>query len=153
MYLCILLFIIGSQPLLSFFQFPNPYQSLELPKHPSNWICTVHITVPTFTNATSADITDRFLSSNHGNIILTLSTMLNRSISILPVISFFESCTISILVESSTKGSRDLFDGTHLPSYIRANEYAERGWRHSVIILLYHSCEFKTERLSQSLPH
>jgi hypothetical protein len=153
MYLCILLLIISSQPSLSFSQFPSPCQSLELPKHPSNWICTVHITVATFANATSSDITERFLSSNHGNIILTLSTMLNRSISILPVISFFESCTISILVESATKGSRGSFDGTHLPTYIRANKYAERGWRHSVIILLYHSCEFKTERLSQLLPH
>jgi hypothetical protein len=150
-----LLFIIFCHASFAFTNFPYPSQKFKLPKHPSGWMCTVHITTVTFANSTSSDIIERFLSSNHGKIIPTLSTMLNRSISIAPVISFFEPCTISLLVDATVTGSSYVFreQARRLFSYINENEYVYRGWRHSIIILIYFTCSALYNFQSLYLPH
>jgi hypothetical protein len=138
---------------LGVFQFPYPKQTLELPNHPSNWTCTVHITVATFVNETSSDITERFLTANRDKIIPTLSTMQNRSINIVPAISFFEPCTVSVLIDATLHGSSYDFKGHRLYSYISGNEYVYGGWRRSIIILIYFSCAFGYSLESLYLPH
>jgi hypothetical protein len=150
-----LLFIIFCHASFAFTNFPYQSQNFKLPKHPSGWMCTVHITTATFANSTSSDIIERFLSSNHGKIIPTLSTMLNRSISIVPVISFFEPCTISLLVDATVTGSSYVFreQARELLSYINKNEYVYRGWRHSIIILIYFTCSTLYNFQSLYLPH
>jgi hypothetical protein len=153
MYLCILLIIVFCQSSLAMLQFPYPKQTFELRNHPSNWICTVHVTAATFANYTTSDITERFLASNRLKIIPTLSTMQNRSISIVPVISFFEPCTISILIDAIEQGSSYVFKKKGLDSYISGNEYVYRGWKHSIIILIYFSCHADYIVKSLSLPH
>jgi hypothetical protein len=155
MYLCILLIIIFCQSSLAMLQFPYPKQTFELRNHPSNWICTVHVTAATFANYTTSDITERFLASNREKIIPTLSTMQNRTISIVPVISFFEPCTINILIDATEQGSRSsyVFKKKGLASYISGNEYVYRGWRQSIIILIYFSCHAEYIVKSLSLPH
>jgi hypothetical protein len=134
-------------------QSPYPNHAIKLPKHPSNWICTVHVTVATFANYTSSDITESFLASNREDIIPTLSTMLDRNISIAPVISFFEPCTISILIDAIINGSSYISGKHGIAVYIPANKYIFRGWRHSVIIVIHFTC-FPTYHVgSKSLPH
>jgi hypothetical protein len=66
--------------------------------------------------------------------------MLNRSINIAPVISFFEPCTISLLVDATVDGSSYLFRQLEMERYIDENDNVHRGWRQSVIILIYFSC-------------
>jgi hypothetical protein len=133
----------------------NPYlsQTFKLPNHPLNWICTVHVTVPSLSNHTSSDITERFLTSNHGKVIPTLSTMLNRNISIAPVDSFFEPCTVSVLVDETIHGSSYVQSPLGMKSYIQANEYVFRGWRHSVVIVFVFSCATRYSMVSNYLPH
>jgi hypothetical protein len=147
------LFFIFCHPSLATLQFLYPKQTFELPKHPLNWICTVHITVATFANYTSSDITERFLKSNREYIIPTLSSMLNRSISIVPVVSFFEPCTVSVLIDATISGSSYVFSKIGIVRYIDANEYVYRGWRHSIVILIYFSCARKHYHQSHRLPH
>jgi hypothetical protein len=151
MYLCKLLIIIFCHSSLAILQFPYPMQTFQLPNHPLNWMCTVHITVATFANYTSSDITERFLASNREKIIPTVGTMLNRSI--VPVNSFFEPCTVSVLIDATVHGSSYVFEGPQLYRYFSSNEYVNRGWRHSIIILIYFSCycEYRVESLR--LPH
>jgi hypothetical protein len=139
--------------LLGSLQLPYPKQLLKLQNHPLGWICTVHITVATFQNHTSSDIAERFLKSNREMIIPTVSTMLNRSISIAPIISFFEPCTISILVDSVVNGFSYANSELGIPIYIPANEYTYRGWRHSAVIVLWFSCRMRTYFMSDMLPH
>jgi hypothetical protein len=122
-------------------------------KHPSNWICTVHITVATFANDTSSDIAERFLTSNREKIIPTLSTMLNRSISSVAVNSFFEPCTVSVLIDATVHGSSYVFEGPQLYRYFSSNKYVHRGWRHSLIILIFFSCYSGYNDISFRLPH
>jgi hypothetical protein len=153
MHLYKLFFIIFVQNSLAILQFPYPKQTFQLPNHPSNWMCTVHITVATFANETSSDIAERFLASNREKIIPTLYTMVNRSIIIAPVISFFEPCTLSVLIDATIQGSSYVFKGHRLFSYINGNEYVYRGWRHSLIILIYFSCNADCTVKSLSLPH
>jgi hypothetical protein len=71
----ILLIIIFCHLSVALLQFIYPKQPFELPNHPSNWICTVHIAVATFANYTTSDITERFLGSNREKIIPTVSTI------------------------------------------------------------------------------
>jgi hypothetical protein len=153
MYLCKLLIIIFCHSSLSISQFPYPKQTFELPNHPSNWVCTVHITVAMFANYTSSDITERFLTSNQEKIIPTVSIMLNRSIGIAAVNSFYEPCTISVLIDATVQGSSHVFKGPQLYRYINGNEYVYRGWRHSLIVLIYFSCNPQIRALSLHLPH
>jgi hypothetical protein len=153
MYRCKLLIIIFCHSSLAILQFPYPQQTFALPKHPSNLVCTVHITVATFKNYTTSDITERFLASNRDKIIPTLSTMLNRSISIVPVISFFEPCTISILIDATIDGSSYIFSEVGVIRYIDANAYVYRGWRQSAIIFIYLSCASTYYFKSLYLPH
>jgi hypothetical protein len=138
---------------LVFSQFPYQNQALKLPKHPSNWICTVHITVATFAKYTSFDITERFLMSNREGMISTLSTMLNRSISIEPVLSFFEPCTISVLIDAIINGSSYVNSNLRIVRYINSNTYAFRGWRQSVIIVIYFLCRTTISPESGHMPH
>jgi hypothetical protein len=140
MHLRTLLFVIFFHKSLAFLKLPYPNITFELPKHPSNWICTVHVTVATFASYTSSDITERFLTSNGENIIPTISTLSNRSISIAPVVSFFEQCTISIFVDATINGSSYVFNTVELPRYVNSNEYIYRGWKHSLVIFIYFSC-------------
>jgi hypothetical protein len=153
MYLRKLLIILFCHSSLAILQFLYPKQTFELPNNPSNWICTVHITVATFANYTTSDITERFLASNRENIIPTVSTMLNRSISIAPVNSFYEPCTISVLIDATIHGSSYLFNGHQLYRYFRGNEYVFSGWRHSIIILIYFSCYNEYHILNFYVPH
>jgi hypothetical protein len=153
MHLHQLLIIVFLPNSLAILQLPYPNQTFQLPNHPSNWICTVHITVATFANDTSSDITERFLASNRDKIIPTLSKMVNRSISIVPVISFFEPCTISVLIDATVHGSSSVFKGHQLHNYIKGNEYAYRGWKHSLIIIIYFSCNAAYNTNSLFLPH
>jgi hypothetical protein len=139
--------------LLGSLQLPYPKQTLKLQNHPLGWICTVHITVATFQNHTSSDIVERFLKSNLEMIIPTVSTMLNRSISIAPIISFFEPCTISILVDSVVNGLSYANSELGISIYMKANEYTYRGWRHSAVIVLWFSCRTRTYFMSAILPH
>jgi hypothetical protein len=148
-----LLFVIFCHTSLALLQFPYPKQTFELPYHPSNWTCTVHITVATFANATTSDITERLLTSNREKIIPNLSTMVNRTISIVPVISFFEPCTISVLIDSIVHGSSYVFKGQLLYPYFNGNEYTLRGWRHSIIILIFLSCGYQYNSVNLYLPH
>jgi hypothetical protein len=138
---------------LAFPQFPYPNQAFKLPKHPSNWICTVHITTPWFSNYTSSDVIERILTTNHEKIIPTVSTTHNRSFSITPVNSFFEPCTISILVDTTRNRSSYIFSDYGLSIYIHANKYVYRGWRHSIIIVVHFSCSFRYDGRSLHLPH
>jgi hypothetical protein len=140
MHLTTLLFIIFSPQPHVFSQFPYPSQTFELPKHPSAQIGIVHVTVVTLENYISFDITERFLMSNRHKIIPTVSTMLNRSISIASLLSFFEPCTISILIDAPISGANLVYDELRTSRYIKANEYIYRGWKHSVIILIGSSC-------------
>jgi hypothetical protein len=155
MHLCKLLIIIFCHPSLATLQFAYPEQTFELANHPSNWVCTVHITAATFANYTTSDISERFLTSNPEKIIPTLSTMLNRTIRIVPVISFFEPWTISILINATVQGSSYVYKGhgRRLYSYISGNEYVYREWRHSVIILIHFSCYVGYDLRSLHLPH
>jgi hypothetical protein len=148
-----LLFIVFCHISLAMLQFPYPKQTFQLPNHPSNWMCTVHITVETFANTTNSDITERLLTSNREKIIPTLSTMVNRTISIVPVISFFEHCTISILIDATVHGWSHTYKEHPLYSYFRGNEYVYRGWKHSIIILMYFSCDAVHTELNLWLPH
>jgi hypothetical protein len=153
MYLCKLLIIIFCHSSLTVLQFPYPKQTFELPNHPSNWMCTVHVTVATFANYTTSDITERFLASNRERIIPTVGVMLNRSISIVPVNSFYEPCTISVLIDATIHGSSYVFKGERLYNYINGNEYAYGGWKHSIIILIYFLCTSGYNNLSLLMPH
>jgi hypothetical protein len=153
MYLCELLVIIFSHSSLAILQFPYPKQTFELPNHPSNWMCTVHITVAMFVNYTTSDITERFLASNRQKIIPTLGTMINRSVAIAPVNSFFEPCTISVLIDATVHGSSYVFKGRRLLRYFSGNEYVYSVWRHSVIILIHFSCYPEYQRMNLYLPH
>jgi hypothetical protein len=153
MHLHKLLFIIFFHTSLAVLQFPYPEQTLELPNHPSNWMCTVHITVASFANYTTSDITERFLVSNREKIIPTVSVVTNRSIGIPPVNSFFEPCTINVLMDATVHGSSYLFKGQRLHNYFSGNEYVNRGWRHSLIILIFFSCYFEINPISNRLPH
>jgi hypothetical protein len=148
-----LLFIIFCHTSLAMLRFPYPRQTFELPNHPSNWMCTVHLTVATFTNYTTSDITERFLASNREKIIPTVGTMLNHTISIVPVISFFEPCTISVLLDATVHGSSYVFKGPRLYSYFSGNEYIYGECRHSIIILIHFSCYAVYELISLQLPH
>jgi hydrogenase maturation factor len=139
----ILLIIIFCHSSVAILQFTHPKQTFELPNHPFNWICTVHIAVATFENYTTSDITERFLASNREKIIPTVSTMLNRSAGVAPVNSFFEPCVISVLIDATIYGSSYVFKGHRLYTYIIGNEYVYRGWRHSLIILVYFSCNYE----------
>jgi hypothetical protein len=130
-----LLFIIFCHISAAFSEFLHANHSFKLPKHPSNWICTVHITAVTFANYTSTDITERILISNREQIIPSLSTGLNRSKKVAPVISFFEPCTISVHINAPINGSRYV-ETLQIYRYIKANAYAFRGWGHSVIIFI-----------------
>jgi hypothetical protein len=150
----ILLFLFNfCQTTHSFLEIPYPHQAFELPNHPSNWTCTVHVTVATFANHRSLEVTERFLISNHGKIITTLSTMLNRSIGIDPVISFFEPCTISALIDATISGSSYVFSQHGIARYIDVNKYIYRGWRHSIIILIHFTCFSARYAKSFYLPH
>jgi hypothetical protein len=153
MYLCKLLIIISCHSSLAILQFPYPKQTLELPNHPSNWVCTVHNTVATFADYISSDITERFLASNREKIIPTVGTMINRSISISPVNSFFEPCTISVLIDATVGGSSYVFERPRLDTYFSGNEYVYRGWKHSIIILIYFSCYSAYSQMNLRLPH
>jgi hypothetical protein len=153
MYLCKLLIVIFCHSSLAILQFHYPKQTFELPNHPSNWICTVHITVATFANYTTSDIAERFLASNREKIIPTLGTMLNRSMNIAPVTSFYEPCSISVLIHANVHGLSYVFKGHQLYDYINGNEYVYRGWRHSIIILIYFSCSVDYNVKSLRLPH
>jgi hypothetical protein len=153
MYPCKLLIIIICHSSLAILQLPYPKQIFELPNHPSNWMCTVHVTVATFANYTTLDITERFLASNREKIIPTVGTMLNRSIGIAPVISFHEPCTISVLIDATIQGLSYVFKGLRLHSYFIGNEYVYRGWRHSIIILIYFSCYYEYHPKNLHLPH
>jgi hypothetical protein len=153
MHLATFLIIIFSHTSLAILHFPYPKETFKLPRHPLNWICTVHITVASFANHTTTDITERFLTSNREKIIPTLSTMHNRSISITPVNSFFEPCTISILVDETIDGSSYILKGNAIAIYIDANKYVYRGWRHSIIIVIYFSCYNQYSHRSLYLPH
>jgi hypothetical protein len=138
---------------LAILQFHYPMQTLELPNHPSNWMCTVHVTVATFANRISSDITERFLASNREKIIPTVGTMLNRSIGVTPANSFYEPCTISVLIDATIHGSSYVFKRPRLDTYFRGNEYVYRGWRHSIIILIYFSCYSAYSEINLRLPH
>jgi hypothetical protein len=151
MYLCKLLIIIFCHSSLAILQLPYPMQTFKLPNHPSNWMCTVHITVATFANYISSDITERFLASNREKIIPTVGTMLDRSI--VPVNSFFEPCTVSVLIDATVHGSSYVFEGPQLYRYFSSNEYVHRGWRHSLIILIFFSCYSGYNDISFRLPH
>jgi hypothetical protein len=153
MYLCKLFIIIFCPSSLAILQFPYPKQTLELPNHPSNWICTVHITVATFANYTTSDITERFLASNREKIIPTVSLMLNRSIGIAPVNTFYEPCTISVLIDAIIQGSSYVSKVPRMYSYFIGNEYFHRGWRHSVVILIHFSCYIVYNVINLHLPH
>jgi hypothetical protein len=153
MHLCKLLIIIFCHPSLATLQFAYPEQTFQLPNHPSNWVCTVHITTATFANYTTSDISERFLESNREKIIPTVSTMLNRSIAIAPVNSFFEPCTISVLIDATKEGSSYFSETFQMTQYIDANEYVYRGWRHSAVILIYFSCATAYSPKSVYLPH
>jgi hypothetical protein len=135
------------------FQFPYPKQTFQLPDHPLNWMCTVHITVATFANYTTSDITERFRASNREKIIPTVSIMLNRSVGIAPVNSFYEPCTISVLIDATIQGSSYVFKQPQLNNYFIGNEYVYRGWRHSLIILIYFSCNPKYTYVNLHVPH
>jgi hypothetical protein len=138
---------------LAMLQSPYPKQTFELPNHPLNWMCTVHITAETFANTTTSDITERLLTSNREKIIPTLSTMVNRTISTVPLISFFEPCTISVLIDATVHGSSSVETGHRLRSYFSGNKYVYRGWRHSIIIWMYFSCYPKYSQFIRLLPH
>jgi hypothetical protein len=153
MHLCKMFIIIFCHSSFAILQFPYLKQTFELPNHPSNSVCTVHITVATFANYTTSDITERFLASNREKIIPTLSVMLNRSIGIAPVNSFFEPCTISVLIDATIHGSSYVFKWPGLDRYFGGNEYIFRGWRHSIIILMFFSCSFEINPTSYLLPH
>jgi hypothetical protein len=131
------LIIIFCHPSLAILQFPYPNQKFQLPNDPLNWICTVHITAATFANYTTSDITERFLASNREKIIPTVSTMSNRNISIAPVNSVYEPCTISVLIDATIERSSYFPKHIQIIQYFDANEYVYRGWRHSVVILIY----------------
>jgi hypothetical protein len=109
-------------------QFPNSRQTFQLPDHPLNWICTVNITVATFANYTSSDITERFLASNREKIIPILGTMLNRRINLIPFISIFEPRPICVLIDATLRRFSYVFKGPRLYSYINGNEYVYVGW-------------------------
>jgi hypothetical protein len=134
-------------------QFPYPNQAFKLPNHPANSICTVHVTVATFASHVSSDITERFLTSNREKIIPTISAMRNRSITIAPVISFFEPCTISILIDAIIKGSSYLSRGNGIAVYISANKYVHCGWIHSSIIVIHFTCSATYYSARSYLPH
>jgi hypothetical protein len=151
MYLCKLLIIIFCHSSLAILQLPYPMQTFKLPNHPLNWMCTVHITVATFANHTSSDITERFLASNREKIIPTVGTMLNRSF--VPVNSLFEPCTVSVVIDATVHGSSYAFEGPHLYRYFSSNEYVHRVWRHSLIILIDFSCYSGYNDISFRLPH
>jgi hypothetical protein len=153
MELLTILVIILIPALLGSLQDPYPTQTLKLREHPLGWICTVHVTVASFGDTTSSDIADRFLASNREMIVPTLSTMLNRTISIASVISFFEPCTVSVLLDSNVNGFSYANSKLRNPRYIFANEYKSRGWRHSVIIVLLFSCRMKYTLWSYVFPH
>jgi hypothetical protein len=138
---------------LAFPQYPYPNQALKLPEHPSNWMCTVHITTPSFSNYTSSDVIERIMTTNHEKIIPTLSTTHNRSFIIAPVNSFFEPCTISILVDTTVNGSSYIFRDYWISIYIHANKYVYRGWRNSIIIVIHFSCFYQYAHSSLKLPH
>jgi hypothetical protein len=149
----VLLSIIFFHTFEASFQFPYPNQSFKLPEHPLGWICTVHVTVATLADFTSSDTTERFLTSNHEKIIPTLSTMLNRSLRIAPVHSFFEPCTISVLIDANINGRSYMNGQLGIPRYINTNEYVHGGWRHSIIIFIYFSCDLTCAYESSYLPH
>jgi hypothetical protein len=153
MHLCKLLIIVFCHPSLATLQFPYPEQTFELPNHPSDWVCTVHITADTFANYTTLDITERFLASNRAKIIPTLSTLSNRNISIAAVNSFYEPCTISVLIDATIEGSSYFSKNIQMIQYIDANEYVYRGWTHLVVILIYFSCTAAYSHKSLYLPH
>jgi hypothetical protein len=153
MHLCKLLIIIFCHPSLATLQLAYPEQTFELPNHPFNWMCTVHVTAVTFANYTTSDIAERFLESNREKIIPTVSTMSNRNISIAPVNSFFEPCTISVLIDATIEGSSYFSNNIQMIQYIDSNEYVYRGWRHSVVILIYFSCTASYSLKSVYLPH
>jgi hypothetical protein len=153
MYLCKVLIIIFGHSSLATLQFPYRRQTFELPNHPSSWICTVHITVATFANYTSSDITERFLASNLEKIIPTVSTMLNNSKVIAPVNSFFEPCTVSVIIDATVQGFSYVFREERLFRYINGNGYVYRGWRHSIFILIYFSCQYQYYIINLYFPH
>jgi hypothetical protein len=135
----------------SYSSYPN--QAFKLQNHPLSCICTVHVTVVSFQSHTSSDVTERFLTSNHDMIIPTLSTMHNRSLRIVPVISFFEPCTISVLVDAIIDGSSYVNSHLGIARYISANTYVFSGWKHSAIIVFHFSCEVSSFEWSNFLPH
>jgi hypothetical protein len=153
MHLRDLLFIVFCHLSFAILHIPYPKQTFELPNHPLNWVCTVHVTVATFASKASSDITERFLVSNREKIIPTLSTMRNRSIRIVPVISFYESCTVSVFIDATIRGSSYLFKTPRWYRYFNGNGYIYRGWRHSLIILIYFSCYPEYKYINFPLPH
>jgi hypothetical protein len=132
---------------------PYPSQTFVLPIHPDNSLCTVHITIVTFKDHLSVDILQRILISNYGQIIPTISSMLNRTLSIKPANNFFEPCAISILVDSLINGSSYVFSGLWTTRYFSDNTYTMASWKHSVIIVLFFSCNPFNEYVSNRLPH
>jgi hypothetical protein len=79
--------------------------------------------------------------------------MINRRIRIAPVISFFEPCTISVLIDATVHGSSYVFKGERLFNYISGNEYVYSGWRHSIIVLIYFSCYPEYHNINLYIPH
>jgi hypothetical protein len=148
-----LFFVIFFHTSLAMLTVPYPKQTFQLPNHPSNWMCTVHITVATFANYTTSDITERFLASNREKIIPTVGVMLNRNIRIAPVNSFFEPCTINVLIDATVQGSSYVFNWSGLYSYFSRNEYVNREWRHSIFIVIYFSCEYRYSSTHLDSPH
>jgi hypothetical protein len=123
------------------FEFKYPNHTFKLPDPPeSSSICTAHITLVTMVDHAASDVAERILTSNHGRIIPTLSTMQNRSMSIHPVISFFEQCTISILVDSSIDKHSYTKLKFRLGVYIWKNGYEFTSWKHSAILLVFFKC-------------
>jgi hypothetical protein len=79
--------------------------------------------------------------------------MSNRNISIAPVNSFYEPCTISVLIDATIERSSYFPKHIQIIQYFDANEYVYRGWRHSVVILIYFSCSAAYSHKSLYLPN
>jgi hypothetical protein len=78
--------------------------------------------------------------------------MLNRSIGIAPVNSFYEPCTISVLIDATVHGSSYVFKEPQLNSYFIGNEYVYREWTHSLMIFIYFSFNPKYTDVNLHVP-
>jgi hypothetical protein len=127
---------------------------LKLENHPTEELCTVRLTVMSFSHEESSDIAEELLLANIDSNLWTVRSLYNKSsFRFKRINEVLEQCSINILIDGDFNKQGHLLENDKVVTYLNTNQFSqETDWKHSVFIMIFGGCSWVWNEIYRRLP-